>query len=51
MSIHSGEKAQKSGELKCEKCRSHIFVVGGRMIPKCPNCGNDSFDMHIHDSE
>jgi Zn finger protein HypA/HybF involved in hydrogenase expression len=51
MAIHSGEKAMKSGEFRCEKCRNQVFVVGGREIPKCPNCGNDSFDPNIDESE
>jgi predicted RNA-binding Zn-ribbon protein involved in translation (DUF1610 family) len=44
MSIHSGEESKLTGDLKCEKCRMNVHVINGRKIPKCPNCGHDSFE-------
>jgi Zn finger protein HypA/HybF involved in hydrogenase expression len=51
MSIHAGEKAHRTGEFRCEKCRNYVFVVSGHNVPKCPNCGNDSFDPNVTESE
>jgi Zn finger protein HypA/HybF involved in hydrogenase expression len=51
MPIQSGEKARKTGEFKCEKCRNYVFVVSGHQIPNCPNCGHNTFDPNITESE
>ena len=39
---HAGEKAEKTGDFRCEKCRRTTHVEAGETIPKCPHCGNDS---------
>jgi Zn finger protein HypA/HybF involved in hydrogenase expression len=47
MSLRSGETVNKSGEYKCEKCHTEVYVTNGRKLPKCPNCGNESFDNDV----
>jgi Zn finger protein HypA/HybF involved in hydrogenase expression len=44
MTAETGEKARKTGDFRCEKCHTKVHVAAGQEIPKCPNCGNDSFD-------
>jgi ribosomal protein L37AE/L43A len=43
MAAHAGEKAQRTGDFRCEKCRQKVHVAQGSRIPRCPNCGNESF--------
>lgn len=43
MAAKAGEKAQKTGDFRCEKCRKTTHVKAGEEIPKCPHCGNDTF--------
>jgi Zn finger protein HypA/HybF involved in hydrogenase expression len=43
MAAHTGEKAQRTGDFRCEKCRQQVHVSQGSQIPRCPNCGNESF--------
>lgn len=44
MSAKAGETANKTGDFRCEKCHEKTHVTGGDTIPKCPNCGNDTYD-------
>jgi predicted RNA-binding Zn-ribbon protein involved in translation (DUF1610 family) len=50
MSAHSGENAQEGGEFRCERCHQQVRVNKGATIPKCPNCGNESFDSRTHET-
>ena len=43
MSAQAGERARKTGDFVCERCNEKVHVTQGDEIPKCPNCGNDSF--------
>ncbi|MFD2646493.1 hypothetical protein ACFSX5_01650 [Devosia albogilva] len=45
----SGEKAEGTGDFRCERCHHQVHVSAGKPIPKCPNCGNDSFDTRYHE--
>lgn len=49
MVAKSGEKAWETGDFRCEKCHEQVHVRKGQPIPKCPNCGNDSFDTRYHE--
>jgi ribosomal protein L37AE/L43A len=49
MSATAGEKAQKTGDFRCQKCHQKTHVKAGDKIPKCPNCGNDSFDTRVNE--
>jgi hypothetical protein len=44
MAAKAGERAQRTGEFRCEKYHERTHVTQGKEIPKCPNCGNDTFD-------
>ncbi len=43
MAANAGEKAQRTGDFKCGKCGNRVHVIKGKAIPKCPECGNDTF--------
>ncbi|OVZ55596.1 alpha helical protein [Pigmentiphaga sp. NML080357] len=49
MAAHAGEKAQKTGDFRCERCRQTVHVTSGHTIPKCPNCGNATFSERVHE--
>jgi predicted RNA-binding Zn-ribbon protein involved in translation (DUF1610 family) len=44
MAAHTGESARRTGDFRCEQCREKVHVTEGHSIPKCPNCGNNTFD-------
>jgi Zn finger protein HypA/HybF involved in hydrogenase expression len=44
MSAKAGEKAEKTGDFRCAKCHEKVHVKSGDKIPKCPNCGSDTYD-------
>lgn len=49
MAAHAGETARETGDFRCEKCHEQVHVTKGHKIPKCPNCGNDTFDTRYHE--
>jgi ribosomal protein L37AE/L43A len=49
MAAHAGETARETGDFRCEKCHQQTHVTKGDKIPKCPNCGNDTFDTRYHE--
>lgn len=49
MSAHSGETAEETGDFRCARCHHQTHVIAGRKIPRCANCGNDSFDARYHE--
>ena len=44
MAAHAGEHAREGGIFHCAKCNNRVRVNKGDNIPKCPNCGNDTYD-------
>jgi predicted RNA-binding Zn-ribbon protein involved in translation (DUF1610 family) len=44
MVAHAGESAHEGGTFHCAKCNIGVRVNKGDNIPKCPNCGNDTYD-------
>lgn len=44
MAAHSGERAQETGDFRCQRCHQTTRVQLGQRIARCPNCGNESFD-------
>ncbi|WP_084663715.1 zinc ribbon-containing protein [Pandoraea faecigallinarum] len=44
MSANAGERAEKSGDFRCARCHRTTHVTKGHVIPKCPHCGNATFD-------
>lgn len=49
MAAKAGEKAEVTGDFRCAKCRQQTHVAAGKPIPKCPNCGNDTYDTRYHE--
>ena len=49
MAAHAGETARETGDFRCEKCHEQTHVTKGDKIPKCSNCGNDTFDTRYHE--
>lgn len=43
MSAKAGESARKTGDFVCERCGHKTHVTEGDRIPKCPECGNNTF--------
>jgi Zn finger protein HypA/HybF involved in hydrogenase expression len=51
MAAHTGEHARKTGDFRCERCHERVHVTQGDRIPRCPNCGNDTFDTREHEPD
>lgn len=49
MAAKAGETARETGDFPCSNCHEQVHVSKGDKIPKCPNCGNDSFDTRYHE--
>ncbi len=44
MAAHAGESARETGDFRFENWHNKVLVTQGDNIPKCPECGNDTFD-------
>ncbi|MXQ14788.1 zinc ribbon-containing protein [Microvirga makkahensis] len=51
MAAHAGETARQTGDFRCERCHQQVHVMKGRTIPKCPHCGNGTFDTRYHEPD
>jgi len=45
MQVKSGDKARKSGDIKCMDCEGTVFIEVGEEVPNCP-CGGTEFAEH-----
>jgi Zn finger protein HypA/HybF involved in hydrogenase expression len=45
MTEKTGETVRESGEFRCEKCSQTVSLGRGTLIPRCPQCGFDTFDL------
>jgi DNA-directed RNA polymerase subunit RPC12/RpoP len=45
MTEKTSETARESGEYRCESCGRTIGLERGVLIPRCPYCGFDTFDL------
>jgi len=45
MSEKTGEIARETDTYRCENCNNHIKLSKGDLIPKCPVCGKETFDI------
>jgi predicted RNA-binding Zn-ribbon protein involved in translation (DUF1610 family) len=45
MTEKAGEIARGTSLYRCESCKTHIHLKSGELIPKCPNCGRETFDI------
>jgi Zn finger protein HypA/HybF involved in hydrogenase expression len=46
MTEKAGEPARENAEYRCEKCHHILRLRAGGIIPPCPNCGFDTYDLH-----
>ena len=44
MSAKAGERARKTGDFVCQQCNKKVHVTANDEIPKCPQCGNDTYE-------
>jgi len=44
MAAKAGENAERTGDFRCDRCHQRTHVRQGQAVPKCPNCGNDTYD-------
>jgi predicted RNA-binding Zn-ribbon protein involved in translation (DUF1610 family) len=44
MAARGGERARKTSDFVCSKCPEKVHVSDGDKVPKCPNCGNGTFE-------
>ncbi len=49
MAAKAGEEARQTGDFRCERCHERVHVTRRHRIPKCPNCGNDTYDTREHE--
>ncbi|HTK79494.1 MAG TPA: hypothetical protein VL286_03555 [Rhizomicrobium sp.] len=45
MSEKAGETARENAEYRCEQCHNIIRLRAGDLIPPCPTCGFDTYDL------
>ena len=45
MSEKAGETARENAEYRCESCERRMKLRSGDLIPTCPHCGFDTFDI------
>jgi Zn finger protein HypA/HybF involved in hydrogenase expression len=50
MSANAGEAAEEGGEFRCAHCHEKVRVSKGDKIPKCPKCGNGTFDTRVRET-
>jgi Zn finger protein HypA/HybF involved in hydrogenase expression len=41
----TAETARETGEFRCRNCAHVLPLVRGTMIPACPACGFDTFEL------
>lgn len=46
MTEKAGETARENAEYRCERCKQHLTLRTGDLIPRCPNCGFETFDIY-----
>jgi Zn finger protein HypA/HybF involved in hydrogenase expression len=45
MSEKSGETARETGDYRCAQCHRVTRLQAGALIPACPYCGSQTFDL------
>ncbi len=46
MTEKAGETARENAEYRCERCEQRLKLRSGDLIPTCPHCGFDTFDIY-----
>ena len=45
MSEKAGEIVRDGADYRCERCHTITPMARGQLIPTCPNCGFDTFEL------
>jgi Zn finger protein HypA/HybF involved in hydrogenase expression len=45
MSEKAGEMARETAAYRCERCHQTTRIEKGELIPPCPNCGFETYDL------
>jgi len=45
MSEKKGEIAREPSDYRCERCHRTMRLAQGELIPACPHCGFETFDI------
>jgi Zn finger protein HypA/HybF involved in hydrogenase expression len=45
MSEKAGETAREGANYRCERCHQITSLPRGALIPPCPHCGYDTYDL------
>jgi len=45
MTEKTGEIARETATYRCENCHHTLKLQLGDLIPRCPNCGFETFDI------
>ena len=45
MTEKAGETARESANYRCERCHQVTALALGALIPACPFCGYDTYDL------
>jgi ribosomal protein L37AE/L43A len=46
MTEKAGETARENAEYRCERCEQRTKLRAGDLIPLCPKCGFETFDIY-----
>jgi rRNA maturation endonuclease Nob1 len=51
--IKAGMIAEANMPLRCDECEARTEVQAGQEVPRCNNCGHDTYNSHpeVSDSE
>jgi Zn finger protein HypA/HybF involved in hydrogenase expression len=45
MTEKAGEMTREGADYRCERCRRVVSLPRGVLLPVCPSCGHDTFDL------
>ena len=46
MTEKAGGTARENAEYRCERCERMVKLRMGDLVPVCPHCGFDTFDIY-----
>ncbi len=49
--VQAGEEAAQEGEYTCEGCRKKTHLEKKIIVPRCPDCGGESFRLSQGEEE
>ena len=48
MRAYVGQAVRQTGEFVCGCCTKRIIMQQGQSLPRCPQCGNDTYEEGRH---